>query len=141
MAEFDSESSRYTLRAGTQGGHAIRDVICNSIMNIEPDRLRIITPDVGGGFGTKIWTYREYPLCCFATEKLGQPVKWTADRTDHFLADSQGRDNITTAEFALDEQGKILGMRAEIYADMGGYLHQFGPGIPHIGANDDNWPI
>ena len=140
VGEFDSDSGRYTLRAGTQGGHAIRDVICNSIMKIEPDRLRLITPDVGGGFGTKIWTYREYPLCCFAAEKLGQPVKWTADRTDHFLADSQGRDNITEAEFALDDKGKIIGMRAEIYADMGGYLHQFGPGIPHIGATMTTGP-
>lgn len=140
VGEFDSDSGRYTLRAGTQGGHAIRDVICNSIMKIESDRLRLITPDVGGGFGTKIWTYREYPLCCFAAEKLGHPVKWTADRTDHFLADSQGRDNITEAEFALDDKGKIIGMRAEIYADMGGYLHQFGPGIPHIGATMTTGP-
>ena len=140
VAEFDPDSGRYTLRAGTQGGHAIRDVICNSIMKIDPNQMRLITPDVGGGFGTKIWTYREYPLSCFAAEKLRQPIKWTADRTDHFLSDSQGRDNITEAEFALDERGKIIAMRAQIYADMGGYLHQFGPGIPHIGATMTTGP-
>ena len=140
LAEFDSESGRYTLRAGTQGGHAIRDVICKSIMKIDKKQMRLITPDVGGGFGTKIWTYREYPLSCFAAEKLGLPIKWTAERTDHFLSDSQGRDNITEAEFALDERGKIIGMRAKILADMGGYLHQFGPGIPHIGATMTTGP-
>jgi aerobic carbon-monoxide dehydrogenase large subunit len=95
----------------------------------------VITPDVGGGFGTKAFIYREYPLCAFAAEKLRRPVKWVAERGEHFVADSQARDNITFAEMALDRRGKFLAMRVDLKADMGAYLSQFGPFIPVLGAS------
>ncbi len=135
IAEYDNQSDRFTLTLGTQGGHGVRDVLCKSVLNIDPARMRVVTPDVGGGFGTKIWAYREYPLCCVAAQKLGRAVKWTAERMDHFVGDTQGRDNLTKAAFALDERGKILGLRVTLYSDMGSHLHQFAPGIPWIGAS------
>ncbi|MEP3277345.1 MAG: xanthine dehydrogenase family protein molybdopterin-binding subunit [Stappiaceae bacterium] len=135
IAEYDEQSERFTITLGTQGGHGLRKVLCNSILKIDPARMRVVTPDVGGGFGTKIWAYREYPLCCIAAQTLGRPVKWTADRMDHFIGDTQGRDNLTKAAFALDDQGKILGLRIRLYSDMGSHLHQFAPGIPWIGAS------
>ena len=85
--------------------------------------MRVITPDVGGGFGTKLFPYREYALAAVAARKLGKPVKWIADRTEHFLGDSQGRDNITTAKLALDDEGQVSSRSTSILvADMGAYL-------------------
>ncbi|MFN4167413.1 MAG: xanthine dehydrogenase family protein molybdopterin-binding subunit [Pannonibacter phragmitetus] len=135
LAEYDADSGRYTLTAGTQGGHGQRDIIAKDILGIDPARLRIITPEVGGGFGTKMFVYREYPLCLFAAEKLRRPVKWTGDRMDHFVTDAHGRDNITTADLALDADGRILGLRIHVLAAMGAYLHQYGPFIPFVGTS------
>lgn len=135
VAEYDPASGRYTLTAGTQGGHGMRDIIARDILGIEPSQLRIVTPEVGGGFGTKMFVYREYPLCLFAAEKLRRPVKWTGERMDHFVTDAHGRDNVTTAELALDANGKILGLRIHVLAAMGAYLHQFGPFIPFVGTS------
>lgn len=134
VAEYDKSTGRWTLTVGTQGGHGIRDVIAEDILKIDPARLRVVTPDVGGGFGTKIFVYREYPLCMIAAERLGRPVKWISERTEHFLGDAQGRDNVTTAEVALDADGKFLGLRVHVIANMGAYLHQFGPFIPWVGT-------
>jgi len=133
VGEYDAGTGRYTLTAGTQGGHGIRDVL-SEIMKLDEDRLRIVTPDVGGGFGTKIFVYAEYPLVLVAAEKLGRPVKWVSGRSEAFMSDSQGRDNVTTAELALDESGRFLGLRVHLRAAMGGYLAQFGPFIPWVGT-------
>jgi carbon-monoxide dehydrogenase large subunit len=130
VAEFDADSGRYTLTLGTQGGHSIRDIIGKNILNIDPKRIRVVTPDVGGGFGTKAFCYAEYPLAALAAERLGKPVKWIGDRTEHFLADAQGRDNIAVAEMAMDADGKFLAMRVDLLANMGAYLSQYGPDIP-----------
>lgn len=135
VAEYESGADQYTLTAGTQGGHGMRDLICGDILKIAPEKLRIVTPEVGGGFGTKMFTYREYPLCLTAAKRLGRPVKWTADRMDHFITDAHGRDNVTTAELALDKDSRILGLRIEVLASMGAYLHQFGPFIPFVGTS------
>ncbi|WP_417677356.1 xanthine dehydrogenase family protein molybdopterin-binding subunit [Roseibium sp.] len=135
IGEYDAETERYTLTSGTQGGHGTRDVICSDILGIDPSRLRVVTPDVGGGFGTKIFVYREYPLCLVAAERLGKPVKWTGERTEHFVTDAHGRDNVTTAELAMDENHKILGLKIDVLASMGAYLHQFGPYIPYVGTS------
>ena len=135
IGEYDAETERYTLTAGTQGGHGTRDVICGDILGIDPSRLRVVTPDVGGGFGTKIFVYREYPLCLVAAQRLGKPVKWAGERTEHFITDAHGRDNITTAELAMDENHKILGLKIDVLAAMGAYLHQFGPYIPYVGTS------
>jgi aerobic carbon-monoxide dehydrogenase large subunit len=98
------------------------------------EKMRVICPDVGGGFGTKLFPYREYALAAVAARKLRRTVKWTADRSDHFVGDAQGRDNVTTARMALSEDGKFLGMDVDLMSDMGAYLSTFGPYIPHGGA-------
>ncbi|WP_428697749.1 xanthine dehydrogenase family protein molybdopterin-binding subunit [Stappia sp.] len=135
IAEFDPETGRYTLTAGTQGGHGMRDIIAGDILGIGKDRLRVVTPDVGGGFGTKNFVYPEYPVCLVAAERLGRPVKWICDRTEHFLADAHGRDNLAVAEMALDADGRFLAMRVDLIAAMGAYLHQYGPFIPFLGLS------
>jgi aerobic carbon-monoxide dehydrogenase large subunit len=134
IAEYSDGDGRWTITLGTQGSHALRETIAGSL-KVDKKRLRVITPDVGGGFGTKAFIYREYPLCAFAAEKLRRPVKWVAERGEHFVADSQARDNITFAEMALDRRGKFLAMRVDLKADMGAYLSQFGPFIPVLGAS------
>ena len=131
VAEYDGE--RYTLTLGSQGSHIIRDIIGGDVMKLSPDRMRVVTPDVGGGFGTKLFPYREYALAAVAAEKLRQPVKWVADRTEHFLGDSHGRDNISTAKLAIDDKGRFLALDLDIVADMGAYLSCYGPYIPWLG--------
>jgi len=131
VAEYDPDNDHYTLTLGTQGVHAIRDLISNQI-GVAPEKIRVITPEVGGGFGTKAFCYREYPLAALAARKLGRSVKWVCERTEHFLADAHGRDHVSTAAFALDSEGRITAMKVEFVANMGSYLSQFGPFIPWL---------
>ncbi|HMJ42030.1 MAG TPA: xanthine dehydrogenase family protein molybdopterin-binding subunit [Pseudolabrys sp.] len=131
IAEYDGD--RYTLTLGSQGSHIIRDIIGGAVMKLPPEKMRVITPDVGGGFGTKLFPYREYALAAVAAEKLRKPVKWVADRSEHFLGDSHGRDNISTARLALDDKGRFLALDLDIVADMGGYLSCYAPYIPWLG--------
>jgi carbon-monoxide dehydrogenase large subunit len=133
IADYDTASGRWTLTLGSQGPHGIRDLL-RGILGVERERLRVITPDVGGGFGTKLFMFREYPLACIASERLGRPVKWVGDRTEHFLGDAQGRDNVTTLTMALDEGGRFLGLRVDLKADIGAYLSGYAPYIPTGGA-------
>ncbi len=135
VGEYDATSGRFTLNVGSQGVHAIRQVIANDILKIPPAQLRVITRDVGGGFGTKAFVYREYPLVLEAARQLGRSVSWTADRTEHFVGDAQGRDNVTTAEMALNAEGKFLAMRVDILGNLGAYLYLFAPYIPWLGAS------
>jgi aerobic carbon-monoxide dehydrogenase large subunit len=134
VAEYDAAGDRITLTLGSQGGHAIRDVLCADVLKIPADKMRIVTPDVGGGFGTKLFPYREYALAAVAATRLRRPVKWIAERSEHFLADTQGRDNITAAKLALDEKGRFLALDIDTLADMGAYLSCYAPFIPYIGA-------
>lgn len=133
VAEFDPGSERYKLTLGTQGGHGMRDVICR-VLGLEKDKVRVITPEVGGGFGTKAFCYREYPLLMIAAEELRAPVRWTGERMDHFITDAHGRDNLSHAELALDKNNRILGLRVLVKAAMGAYLSQFAPFIPWVGT-------
>lgn len=135
VAEYDKVADRITLTLSSQGSHAVREVLCQSVLKIPREKMRVITPDVGGGFGTKLFTYREYALAAVAARTLGRPVKWIADRTEHFLGDAQGRDNITTARLALDARHRILALEVDTIADMGAYLSGFAPYIPFVGAN------
>jgi carbon-monoxide dehydrogenase large subunit len=134
IAEYDRAAERFTLTLGSQGSHAVRDVLCGAVLNIPPDKMRVVTPDVGGGFGTKLFPYREYALAAVAARRLGRPVKWVAERSEHFLGDTQGRDNITTAKLALDDEGRFLALEVDLIADMGAYLSCYAPFIPFIGA-------
>jgi carbon-monoxide dehydrogenase large subunit len=134
IAELDPDSDRLTLTLSSQGSHSVRAILCNDILRIATDAMRVVTPDVGGGFGSKLFCYREYALAAVAAQRLRRPVKWIADRNEHFLADAQGRDNITRARLALDPKGRFLGLEVDLIADMGAYLSCYGPFIPYLGA-------
>jgi carbon-monoxide dehydrogenase large subunit len=134
IADYDAGNSRFTLTLGSQGPHAVRDVLCGDVFRIAPGAMRVVTPDVGGGFGTKLFTYREYALAAFAARQLGRSVAWIADRSEHFLGDAQGRANETTLRLALDRSGRFLALEVDLVADMGAYLSCYAPFIPFIGA-------
>jgi carbon-monoxide dehydrogenase large subunit len=134
VCEYDAKRDYLTMTVGSQGSHRIREIIGGMVLKIPPEKMRVICPDVGGGFGTKLFPYREYALAAVAARRLRRTVKWTADRADHFMGDAQGRDNYTTARMALAEDGKFLGMDVDLIGDMGAYLSTFGPYIPHGGA-------
>jgi aerobic carbon-monoxide dehydrogenase large subunit len=132
LADYDAAGGRWTLRTNTQGGWLIKDAISKPVFNVEPDRFRVITPDVGGGFGMKLFLYPEHVLTAYAARKLGRPVKWASERAEAFLADTHGRDNITLGELAIDGDGKLLALRTRNVANMGAYLSTFAPFIPTI---------
>jgi carbon-monoxide dehydrogenase large subunit len=134
VAEYDATADLLTLTLSSQGPHAIRDVLCGHVLKIAPEKMRVITPDVGGGFGTKLFPYREYALAAVAAKRLKQPVKWVSERIEHFLSCAQGRDNITVAKLALNADGKFLAFDVDTLADMGAYLSLYAPFIPVIGA-------
>ncbi len=134
VCEYDAKRDHLTLTVGSQGSHRLRDILCQNVLKIPVEKMRVICPDVGGGFGTKLFPYREYALMAVAARRLKKTVKWTADRSEHFMGDAQGRDNVTVARMALAEDGKFLGMDVDLMGDMGAYLSTFGPYIPHGGA-------
>ena len=134
VCEYDAGRDRLTLTIGSQGSHRLREILCGMVLKMPLEKMRVICPDVGGGFGTKLFPYREYALAAVAARKLRKTVKWAADRADHFMGDAQGRDNVTTARMALAEDGKFLAMDVDLMGDMGAYLSTFGPYIPHGGA-------
>src|ERR1700729_3027804 len=134
VCEYDSRRDHLTLTIGSQGSHRLRDILCQNILKIPVEKMRGICPDVGGGFGPKPFSYRKSALIAAAAKKPRKTVKWTADRADHFMGDSQGRDNVTIARMALAEDGKFLAMDVDLMGDMGAYLSTFGPYIPHGGA-------
>ena len=134
IAEWRPDEGRFVLTTGSQGVHGMQGILAR-VFGIEPAKLRVVTPDVGGGFGPKSFVYREYPLVMEAARRTGRPVKWTGDRSEHFLEDAQGRDNVATAEMAMDKDGRFLGLRVSLVANMGAYCSQYGPYIPHMGAS------
>jgi aerobic carbon-monoxide dehydrogenase large subunit len=134
VCEYDAKRDHLTLTIGSQGSHRLRDILCQNILKIPVEKMRVICPDVGGGFGTKLFPYREYALLAVASRQLKKSVRWAADRAEHFMGDAQGRDNVTTARMALAEDGKFLAMDVDLIGDMGAYLSTFGPYIPHGGA-------
>ncbi len=135
VASIDPGSGRRTLYVGSQGAHILRDVLAGKVLKIGPEALRVVTGDVGGGFGTKQFLYREYPLVLEAARLLGRPVRWQADRSEHFVGDAHGRDNATSAEMALDEDGRFLALRVDILANLGAYLSMYAPYVPWLGAS------
>ena len=129
IGEYDPGSDGFTLYVTSQNPHVAR-VIMSAFLGIAPEhKLRIIAPDVGGGFGSKLPVYAEEVVCTWASKKVGRPVKWTAERSESFLADVHGRDHVTEAELALDENGKFLGLRTHTIANMGAYLSTIAPGV------------
>jgi carbon-monoxide dehydrogenase large subunit len=135
IGEVDEANDRLVLTTGAQGVHSIRSILCGQVFGIDHGRLRVVTPDVGGGFGPKAIVYREYALVLEAARRLNRPVKWAGERTEHFLTDAQGRDNVVKARMALDADGRFLGLRVELLANMGAYCSQYGPFIPFVGVS------
>ncbi len=130
LAEFDGETGRWTLRTNTQGGWLLKSLLAKDVFKTPEESFRIITPDVGGGFGMKIFLYAEHVMTCYAARKLGRPVKWVSERSEAFLSDTHGRDNLTMGEMALDADNKFLALRTRNVANMGAYLSTFAPMIP-----------
>jgi aerobic carbon-monoxide dehydrogenase large subunit len=135
VGEYDAATGRLTLNVGSQGVHVQQKVIAEDILKIPRSDLRVVTQDVGGGFGTKQMVYREYPLVLEAAKGLGRSVGWMADRNEHFVGDAQGRDNVTIAEMALDSEGRFLALRLDILGNLGAYPSMYGPYIPWLGAS------
>ena len=134
VGEWNEEEDRFVLTTGTQGVFAFQKIIAKDVFGMEPEKLHVLTFDVGGAFGPKSFVYREHPLVLEAAKRLGRPVKWTGDRTEHFLTDAQGRDNLSVAEMAMDENGRFLALRVRTAANFGAYISQYGPFIPYVGA-------
>ncbi len=129
---YDAEADKYTLYTASQGADNLRGPIASHVLKVPAEKIRVVTPDVGGGFGMKGFLYPEQPLVLIAYKALGRPVRWTSDRTEAFLADDHGRDMRTTGELAPDAEGRILALRITGTANMGGYLSLYAPFIPTI---------
>ena len=131
IGEYDTGSDSYVLWNTTQNPHVARLVI-SAFVGVAPEhKLRVIAPDVGGGFGSKIFIYPEEVVCLWASKKIGgRPVKWVSERSEAFLADAHGRDHVTHAEMAFDADGKITGLKVKTVANLGGYMSTFSSSIP-----------
>ena len=130
IGEFERATGEYTLYTTCQNPHAIRLLMGAFVLHVPEHKLRVVAPDVGGGFGSKIYHYAEEATVTWAAGQLGRPVKWVAERSESFLSDAQGRDHVTHAELALDKDGKFLGLRVSTLANLGGYLSTFAAAVP-----------
>ena len=130
IGDFDTSSGDYTLYTTSQNPHVIRLLMGAFVLHIPENKLRVVAPDVGGGFGSKIYHYAEEAIVTWASAKVRRPVKWTADRSESFMSDAHGRDHVSTAEMAVDADGKFLGLRIHTLANMGAYLSTFAPCVP-----------
>jgi carbon-monoxide dehydrogenase large subunit len=124
---YEPYEDRYTLISGTQGAHDTRNFITQSVLKIPDNKLRVISPDMGGGFGGRSNSYPEMVLVLWASKQLGRPVKWNGERSEAFLSDDQGRDTWNKVELALDAEGIFLGLRVKTIATVGAYMSVFGP--------------
>ncbi|MGE0253231.1 MAG: xanthine dehydrogenase family protein molybdopterin-binding subunit [Alphaproteobacteria bacterium] len=129
VADYDAKSDRTTLYTSSQGVQMLKGHL-NEVVKLKPEQVRLVTGDVGGGFGMKIFLHPEQPLVVWASRKLKRPVRWTAERAEGFLSDAQGRDHISRAEMALDDEGHFLGLRVTTWANLGAYLSVMAPYIP-----------
>lgn len=130
IGEYDAARGHYTLWSTSQFPHIVKLLMGNFVLHIPQHKLRVVSPDVGGGFGVKQFHYAEEAAVTWAAGKIGRPVKWVCERSEGFISDAHGRDHVTEAELALDEHGRFLGLRVRTVANMGAYLSTFGPNIP-----------
>src|SRR5499425_1695791 len=130
VARFDPATGELTLWVTSQNPHVHRLLMCAFVLGIPEHKVRVIAPDVGGGFGSKIFLYNEEVVCSWASRKLQRPVRWTASRSEAYVTDAHGRDHVTDAELALTRDGKILGLRVKTTANLGAYLSTFAPAVP-----------
>jgi carbon-monoxide dehydrogenase large subunit len=125
IGEWDAKAERYVLTASTQGVAVVRKLLAEGVFKVPLQKVRVLTHDVGGGFGMKTQTYSEYPALLYAARKLGRPVRWCATRLESFLTDSHGRDGVLEGELALDARGKFLGLRMRTLVGLGACTTQF----------------
>ena len=131
-AHYDPASESYTLYVANQNPHVERLLMCAFVLGIPEHKMRVVAPDVGGGFGSKIFLYGEETALVAASRKLGRPIKWTAERSESFLSDAHGRDHLTTVELACDKSGKFLALKVDTTANLGAYLSTFATAVPTI---------
>lgn len=131
-ASYTKHDDSYTLYVANQNPHVERLLMCAFVLGIPESKLRVIAPDVGGGFGSKIFLYAEETALVWASKRVGRPIKWTAERSESFLSDAHGRDHASTAELALDAQGNFLALRVHTIANLGAYLSTFATAVPTI---------
>lgn len=134
LAEHDAASGRTTLYTPCQGPHHLHGQIADAVVKTGRDKLRVVSGNVGGAFGMKIFLYPEQPAVVWAARRLRRAVRWTAERSESFLSDAQGRDNWTIAELGTDREGRFVALRVTTWANMGAYLSNFGPFIPQLAA-------
>src|ERR1700760_2058908 len=130
IASYDAAEEHFTLHTTSQNPHVARLVLSAFYNVAQEHKLRVIAPDVGGGFGSKIYIYPEEMVCLWASKKTGRPIKWTADRSESFLTDAHGRDHVSKAEMAFDKDNKILGLRVKTHANFGAYMSLFSSAVP-----------
>ncbi|MGH6939225.1 xanthine dehydrogenase family protein molybdopterin-binding subunit [Hypericibacter sp.] len=130
IGEYDGGTGSYTCYSTSQNPHVLRLILCAFIMGVPEDKMRVIAPDVGGGFGSKIFCYAEEVVCTWAAKKVKRPVKWTAERSESFVSDAHGRDHVSHVEMAMDKDGKFLAMKVDTIAAMGAYLSTFATCVP-----------
>ncbi len=130
IGEYDAHDDRWTLYTTSQNPHVIRLLMCTAVLGLPETKVRVVSPDVGGGFGSKIYHYAEEALVTWAAGKVRRPVKWTADRSEAFLSDAQGRDHVTRTSLALDKDGRFLALKVSTTANLGAYLSTFSTAIP-----------
>jgi carbon-monoxide dehydrogenase large subunit len=130
IGHYDSAYDKYTLYTSSQNPHLTRLLMCAFVLGIPEHKVRVVAPDVGGGFGSKIFHYTEEALVTIASKAIGRPVKWTAERRESFLTDAHGRDHVTKCDMAFDADGNITALRSKTYANMGAYLSTFAPAVP-----------
>ena len=132
LADYDAATGRSTLYTPSQGPHVIYDQVADMVLKIGKKNLRVVSGNVGGGFGMKIFLHPEQPIVVWASRKLKRAVRWTGDRSESFLSDVQGRDNFSVAELAMDAAGVFLALRVTTWANMGAYLSNYAPFIPQL---------
>lgn len=130
IGNYDEATENYTLYTSSQNPHLTRLLLCAFVLGIPEHKVRVVAPDVGGGFGSKIFHYTEEAMMVWAAKELKRPVKWTSTRTEAFLTDAHGRDHITHAEMGFDKAGQIVGLRIATTANLGAYLSTFAPAVP-----------
>ncbi|MER8439082.1 xanthine dehydrogenase family protein molybdopterin-binding subunit [Mesorhizobium sp. M1312] len=130
LGYYDKSEDHYTCWTTSQNPHLAR-LVMSAFYNVAPEnKLRVIAPDVGGGFGSKIYIYPEEIICLWASKKTGVPVKWVADRTESFLTDAHGRDHVSTVEMAFDKDNRIIGLKVDTIANLGAYMSLFSSCVP-----------
>ena len=130
IGDYDDSRDHYTLYTTSQNPHVIRLLMSAFVMGIPEHKVRVVSPDVGGGFGSKIFHYAEEVIVTWASRRIGRPVKWTAQRSESFVTDAHGRDHATKAEMGFDADGRITALRVDTYANLGAYLSTFAPCVP-----------